>query len=85
MGDPGDSTVLQNDIVLANLAKVMTSGKGRGSSQALGLQQRPLKKVSFDISYKYGHKKDREKIKLVGDLLMESGSVKPIDAHFSPS
>lgn len=65
--------------------EVQASGRGKVSSQTLGLQQRPLKKVSFDTSSKEGHKKDQEKIKLVGELLVNFGLVKPIKAHFSYS
>jgi len=83
LGTSGDCTGLQDDIVLTDLAKeVLTSGKGRGSSQALGVLQRPLKKGLFENSSKVGRKKDLEKIKFTGDLLVESGSVKPIDVHF---
>ncbi|XP_059077880.1 uncharacterized protein LOC131876481 [Cryptomeria japonica] len=75
---------LQDDMVLADLAKVVCD-RIKGSSHSLGVQQRPLKKSSFDPSSIVGRKKDLEMIKLTGDLLVESTSVKTIDAHFSPS
>ena len=64
---------------------VCASSKGKGSSLALGLMQRPFKKVSFTTPSRVGRKKDQDKIKLSGDLLVESGVVKTLDAHFPHS
>lgn len=47
------------------------------------MQQCTLKKGHFDNSSKADRKKDMEKIKSIGGLLVESRSIKPIDAHFS--
>ncbi|XP_057868067.2 uncharacterized protein LOC131075253 [Cryptomeria japonica] len=67
---PGASVDVQDDIVLADLAKaVFSSGKGRGSSPSLGVLQRPLKKGHFEFSSKVGRKKDADKLKSAGDLL----------------
>jgi hypothetical protein len=73
----------QDDIVLADLAKtVWSSGKGHGLSPALGVLQRPRKKGHFVFSSKVGRKKDADKLKSTGDLLVESGAIKPLEAHF---
>ena len=75
-----------NDVVLANLIKdVLPSGKGKGSPLPLGLMFRPFKRVYFTPPPKIGHKIDQEKINLTGDILIESGIVKPLDAHFPNS
>ena len=58
----------EKDVLLADLVKdVYASSKGKGSSLALGLMQRPFKKVSFTTPSRVGRKKDRDKIKLTGD------------------
>ncbi|XP_059070691.1 uncharacterized protein LOC131860310 [Cryptomeria japonica] len=81
---PGASVDVKDDIVLADLAKaVFSSGKGRGSSPSLGVLQRPLKKGHFEFSSKVGRKKDADKLKSTGDLLVESGAIKTLEAHFS--
>lgn len=75
-----------NDILLADLAKeVFASGKGNGSPLTLGLLQRSFKKVPFATPSRSGCKKDQEKIRLTGDLLVEFGIVKAMDAHFPHS
>ncbi|XP_057818148.2 uncharacterized protein LOC131031127 [Cryptomeria japonica] len=71
---------LKDDMVLADLAKAVCD-RSKGSSHSLGVQQHPLKKGSFAPSSTVGRKKDLEKIKLTRDLLVESRSVKTIDAH----
>ncbi|XP_059070302.1 uncharacterized protein LOC131859988 [Cryptomeria japonica] len=75
---------LQDDMVLVDWAKAVCD-RSKDSSHSLGVQQHPLKKGSFAPSSTVGRKKDHEKIKFIGDLLVESGSVKTINAHFSPS
>ena len=75
-----------NDVVLADLIKdVLPSGKGKGSPLPLGLMPRPFKQVSFTPLLKSGRKIDQEKINLIGDILIESRTVKPLDAHFPNS
>ncbi len=45
----------EKDVLLADLVKdVFTFGKGKGSSLALGLLQRPFKKVSFSTPSRAG-------------------------------
>ena len=75
---------IEDDIVLADLAREVSvsSQNNKGSSHRLGVHQRPLKKSPIDSSSK-GRKTDLEKIKMTRDLLVESGFVKPLDAHFS--
>ena len=76
----------EKDVLLADLVKdVFASGKGKGSSIALGLMQRPFKKVSFSTPSRVGRKQDQEKIKLTRDLLVESGVVRNLDEHFPHS
>ena len=75
-----------DDVVLADLVKdVLPSGKGKGSPLPLGLMPRPFKRVSFTPPLKSRCKTDEEKINLTGDILIESGTVKPLDAHFPNS
>ena len=75
-----------NDVLLADMVKdVLASGKGNGSPLPLGLMPRPFKWVSFTPPLKSGRKTDQEKINLTRDLLIESGIVKPLDAHFPNS
>ena len=66
-----------NDVVLADLVKV--------STLPLGLMPRPFKRASSTPPLRSGRKTDQEKIKLTGDILIESGSVKPLDSHFPNS
>ena len=74
---------MEDDIVLAYLAReVSTFFQIKGSSHRLGVQQLPLEKGPTNSSSK-GQKSDIEKIKSIGDLLVEFGCVKPNDAHFS--
>ena len=49
----------------------------------LGLQQKSFKKGSLEKSLRSGRKTDQERIKIMGDTLVESGSMKPIDSHFT--
>ena len=73
------------DTILADLVKdVLAFGKGKRSPLPLGLMQRPYKKVSF-TPLNSGYKKDQEKIKIVGDVLLEFGALKPLDVHFTHS
>ena len=75
-----------NDVLLADMVKdVLPLGKGKGSPLPLGFIPRAFKWVSFTPPLKSGRKTDQEKINLIGDLLIESGIVKPLDAHFPNS
>ena len=49
----------------------------------LGLWQKSFKKWSLERMSRSGRKIDQERFKLMGDTLVESGSVKPIDSHFT--
>jgi hypothetical protein len=57
--------------------------KGSKAYPSLGLQQKPFKKGPLEKTSKIGRKTDQEKVKIMGDTLVESGSVRPIDSHFS--
>ena len=57
--------------------------KNNKASLSLGIQQKSFKKGPLDKPTKSGRKSDQEKVKIMGENLVESGSVKPIDSHFS--
>ena len=59
--------------------------KGFKATSTLGLQQKPFKKGTLEKSAKSGRKMDQEKVKMMGETLVEVGFVKPIDSHFSQS
>ena len=75
---------IEDEIVLVDIVRevLVSSQNNKGSSHRLGVHHRPLKKSPADSSSK-GQKIDLEKIKMTGHLLVESGFVKPLDAHFS--
>ncbi|XP_057831869.1 uncharacterized protein LOC131042571 [Cryptomeria japonica] len=56
--------------------------KNKGSPSFLGIHQKTIRKDTPEKTLKVGRKKDQEKVKLVGETLVESGSVKTIDSHF---
>ena len=58
------------------------NAKGLKAASTLGLQQNPFKKGISEKSTKSGRKKDQEKVKMMGETLVEVGFVKPIDSHF---
>lgn len=57
--------------------------KSNKSSAHLGLHQKDIKKSASKKVSKVGRKKDLDKIKLKRENLVESGSVKTLDSHFS--
>lgn len=57
--------------------------RGNKAPPILGLQQKSFKKGPLDKPSKSGRKTGQEKVKLMGDTLVESETVKPIDSHFS--
>ena len=59
--------------------------KGSKSASTLGLQQKPFKKGISEKPTKSGRKTDQEKVKMMGETLVEIGFVKAIDSHFSQS
>jgi hypothetical protein len=61
------------------------SAKSNKNPLVLGIQQKSFKKGSLDKPPKSGRKTDQERVKIMGENLVESGSVKPIDSHFSQS
>lgn len=59
--------------------------KSSGSSQALVLHKKPLKKGSLENNLKVGRKLDQVKVKLMGETLVEFRLEKTIGSHFSHS
>ena len=57
--------------------------KGNKDPPILGIQYKSFKKEPLDKLTKSGRKIDQEKVKIMGDILAEFGSMKPIDSHFS--
>ena len=55
---------------------VPDNAKGSKASSTLGLQQKPFKKGILENPAK-------ERVKMMGETLVEAGFVKPIDSHFS--
>lgn len=69
---PSVSIDVEDDIVLVYLVEeVLSSGKSWCSCPTLVLLQHPLKKGHFENSSKVGRKKDVDKIKSTGDLLVK--------------
>ena len=64
---------------------VPDNAKGSKAASTLGLQQNPFKKGISEKSAKSGRKTDQEKVKMMGETLVEVVFVKPIDSHFSQS
>ena len=64
---------------------VPNNAKGSKATSTLGLQQKPFKKGLSEKPAKSGRKTDQEKVKMMGETLVEAGFVKPIDSHFSQS
>lgn len=58
-------------------------GKSSLSSSRLGILQKELKKGVGERTSKIGRKNDMDKIKLARETLVELGSVKTLDSHFS--
>ena len=61
-------------------SELATNGKAHPT---LGLQQKPFKMGSSEKPSRSGRKTDQERVKIMGDTLVESRSVKSIDSHFT--
>ena len=59
--------------------------KGSKAASTLGLQKKPFKKGISEKPTKSGRKIDQEKVKMMGETLVEARFVKPIEYHFSHS
>ena len=57
--------------------------KKRKFASHLGILQKDGKKGVPEKNIKMGRKKDLEKIKMIGETLVELGYVKTLDSHFS--
>lgn len=79
------SVVVKDSEVLSHSAWRSGSEVGKNSkpSPHLGILQKDLKKGGVEKVAKLGRKKDLEKIKLIGENLVDSGSVKTLDSHFA--
>ena len=64
---------------------VPENAKGSKATFTLGLQKKPFKKGISKKPTKSGRKIDQEKVKMMGETLVEARFVKPIDSHFSHS
>lgn len=84
---------VQEPLAIVTIASIdsLTIGEHIGSSLAvkfkpprkLGIMQKDIKKGGAKKLVKSSQKKDVEKIKLVGEIFVESGAVKPLDSFFS--
>jgi hypothetical protein len=91
-GQAGDQKILETIIDVGqgvesatpqSWSRVLDMDKRGKSSQHLGILQKEGKKGASEKSVKVGRKKDLEKIKMIGETLVESGSIKTLDSHFS--
>ena len=64
-------------------ARISDTDKQGKSSPHLGILQKDGKKGGSEKNVKLGRKKDLERIKMIGETLVESGSVRTLDSHFS--
>jgi hypothetical protein len=56
---------------------------GNKDPLVLGIQKKSFKKGTLDKPSKSGRNTNQVKVKIMGDTLVESRFVKPIDSHFS--
>jgi len=86
-GEIGESQGLMGPIIVnpsSNRSEgIPNSTKANKASLVLGIQLKSFKKGSLDKPLKSGRKTDQEKVKIMGENLVEFGSIKPIDFHFS--
>lgn len=73
---------VENVSIPARTAAPESDKRGK-SSPHLDILQKDGKKGVSEKNVKLGRKKDLEKIKMIGETLVESGSVKTLDSHFS--
>jgi len=71
------------DVSISVRARFLDIDKQGKSSPHLGIFQKDGKKGGSKKNVKLGRKKDLERIKMIGETLVESGSVKTLDSHFS--
>ena len=86
-GDLGGAQGLQGPTGVSNVPHRPKGAsdpvKNNKASLALGIHRKSFKKGPLDKPIKSGRKTDQEKVKIMGENLVESGSVRPIDSHFS--
>ena len=71
------------DIILPGRTMASNIDKRGKSASQLGILQKDGRKSVSEKNVKLGCKKDVEKIKMIGETLVESGVVKTLDSHFS--
>ena len=71
------------NIVLPGKTMASNTNKRDKSTSQLGILQKDGRKNVSEKNVKMGCKKDLEKIKMIGETLVESGVVKTLDSHFS--
>ena len=71
------------DVAISARARISDTDKQGKSSPHLGILQTNGKKGGSEKNVKMGRKKDLERIKMIGETLVESGSVKTLHSHFS--
>ena len=71
------------DVSISIRTRFSDTDKQGKSSSHLGIFQKDGKKGGSEKNVKLGRKKDLERIKMIGETLVESGSVKTLDSHFS--
>lgn len=82
----GSAEVVKDSVDKVHLLQKVGPEVGKKNIKAssqLGVLQKVLKKGGPEKISKLGRKKDEEKIKMIGETLVESGSVKTLDSHFS--
>lgn len=73
------------NVEVKTVKEPLFEGIGKGGALSLGVQQKVLKKNVLEKNSKLGRKKDKEKVKLTGENLVEYDSVKTLDSHFNTS
>ena len=71
------------DVILPGRTMASNTDKQGKSASQLGILQNDGRKSVSEKNVKLGRKKDVEKIKMIGETLVESSSVKTLDSHFS--
>ena len=71
------------DVILPGRTMASNTDKRGKSASQLGILQKDGRKSASEKNVKMGCKKDLEKIKMIGETLVESGSVKTLYSHFS--
>ena len=71
------------DVSISARTRFSDTDKQGKSSSHLGIFQKDGKKGGSEKNVKLGRKKDLERIKMIGETLVESSSIKTLDSRFS--